>query len=270
MGCAHDLTLDALTGAVVQANSLLVTPFQFLRPPPDAPRLQDEAVVDKTFRRRRLVTIFALIFGYGMAYTCRLGFGIVKEPLLELEIFTATELGSIGAAFLWGYGFGKLFNGFIADKVNVRIFIPIGLAVSGVLNILMGSQTIVEIAVIIWALNGWFQGFLAPANVVSMTQWFSWKERGTVYGFWSASHSIGEGLTFIGTATLVGMTMWRFAFWAPGIALIGVAVCLFIVLRDRPTSLGLPTVEEWTGHGAAPIKDVVDYKPVRTPGIASF
>jgi OPA family sugar phosphate sensor protein UhpC-like MFS transporter len=39
--------------------------------------------------------------------------------------------------------------------------------------------------------------------VVALSHWFARKERGTRYGIWSASHSIGEGLTFAGTAFLV-------------------------------------------------------------------
>ncbi len=244
-----------------------VSIFSALKPPPDAPPIADQAEVDATFKARRRTTLIALIIGYGMAYTCRLGLGVVKEPLIELGIFDPSQLGAIGASFLWGYGAGKFFNGFIADRVNPRIFIPIGLAVSGLLNLAMGSQTAIGLAIVIWALNGWFQGFLAPACVVSMTQWFSWKERGTVYGVWSASHSIGEGLTFIGTATIVGMTMWRFAFWAPGLACIAVAVFLFFVLRDRPKSLGLPTVEDWKGHGPAPVAKTIEDATERGPGL---
>lgn len=239
----------------------------FLQPPPDAKPLGDHVIVNARFKKRRWTTLVALLIGYGMAYTCRLGLGVVKEPLIDGGIFDPSELGAIGAAFLWGYGAGKFFNGFIADRVSIRVFIPLGLGVSGLLNLAMGSQTLLVVAIVIWALNGWFQGFLAPACVVSITQWFSWKERGTIYGIWSASHSIGEGLTFIGTAAIVGVTMWRFAFWVPGIACIAVAVFLYFALRDRPQSLGLPSVEKWKGHGEAPVAAPLDDAPDRGPGM---
>ena len=90
---------------------------------------------------------------------------------------------------------------------RLRVFIPLGLTISAVVNLIMGNNTIAVVAVALWAMNGWFQGVGAPASVVSITQWFSIKERGTTYGLWSTAHSIGEGLTYFGTATVVSLTV---------------------------------------------------------------
>lgn len=187
----------------------------------------------------------SLTLGYGMAYTCRLGLSVVKKPLIDGGIFDAGELGWIGSAFFYGYGFGKLFNGFLADHTNVRRFIPLGLALSAVINLFFGFNSMAIIATVLWGLNGWFQGFLAPASVVSLTQWFSGRERGTCYGIWSGAHSIGEGITFAVTAVLVAATVWRSAFWAPGVLCLGAAVALYFGLRDRPETEGLPSVQAW-------------------------
>lgn len=214
----------------------------------DAPRIEDQEEVDKKYRRLRLQVIATLTFGYGFYYTCRLGLSIVKKPLIDGGIFTAEELGWVGAAFLWGYGIGKVGNGLIADRLNPRAFIPTGIFISAVINLVMGCNTVVILAVLLWALNGWFQGVGAPTCVVSINQWCSSKERGTAYGLWSAAHSIGEGITFIGTAALVGATFWNMAFWGPGAACLAVAVAMYFLLRDRPQTLGLPSAEEWKGE----------------------
>ena len=215
-----------------------------------APRIEDRDRVDATYRQLRIAILVTLVATYGISYTARLGLGVVKGPLLEDGIFTATELGWIGSAFFWGYAAGKLINGFIADRVNVRVFIPTGLAVSAIVNLFMGSNSLVFTAVALWGINGWFQGFGNPASVISLTHWFSPRERGTTYGIWSSAHAIGEGLTFIGTSALVGATMWRFAFWGPGMLCLVTAVAAFFVLRDRPETLGLPPVSEWKGDVA--------------------
>jgi MFS transporter, OPA family, sugar phosphate sensor protein UhpC len=214
-------------------------------PGADAPPIKDPAEVDRRFRRLRLSVMTSLTLGYGLAYTCRLGLSIVKKPLIDGGIFDAAELGWIGSAFFYGYGFGKLFNGFVADHTNVRRFIPFGLAVSAVANLAFGFNSLALVATVLWALNGWFQGILAPASVVSLTQWFSGRERGRGYGIWNAAHSIGEGITFAGTAVLVGATLWRSAFWAPGALCLGAAIALAFTLRDRPETCGLPPVSKW-------------------------
>jgi OPA family sugar phosphate sensor protein UhpC-like MFS transporter len=99
--------------------------------------------------------------------------------------------------------------------------------------------------VLLWALNGWFQGYGAPSGVVALAQWFSNRERGRFYGIWSTAHSIGEGLTFVVVGAVVAAFGWRAGFWAPGLACIAVAFGIYWLMRDRPRTLGLPTVAEW-------------------------
>ena len=227
-------------------------PLRFFAPGPDAPPLRDKAEIDRRYKRFRLSIGLTLLFGYGFAYTCRLGLSVVKKPLIDGGIFSAQDLGLIGAAFLWSYGLGKLFNGVLADRVNVRRFIPTGLAISAVINLFMGFNTAVVVAIVLWAINGWFQGFGAPASVVSITQWFHARERGTVYGLWSTAHSVGEGLTYFGTATLVAYTVWNAAFIGPGLVCIGAAVLVYVFLRDRPETVGLPPISVWQARADDP------------------
>ena len=209
------------------------------------PRLQDPAEIDRTYRRARLSVLLSITIGYGIAYTCRLGLSVVKKPLIDGGIFTAEQLGIIGSAIFYGYALGKCINGFLADHANIRVFWPAGVLISALLNIAMGWSIVLWISVVLWALNGWFQGFGAPSGVVAMTQWFSHSERGRIYGIWSTAHSLGEGLTFVGLSALVTWFGWRGGFIGPGVICVFVALILYSTMRDRPETLGLPPVNEW-------------------------
>lgn len=221
-----------------------------LAPPPDAPRLTDDAEIDRLYRRFRASAIIGLTLTYGLYYTCRLGLSIVKKPLIDGGVFSAEELGLVGAGFFWAYGGGKLINGFLADRVSIRAFIPLGLAVSAVVNLAFGVNQLVIAAVVLWAINGWFQGFGAPASVVGITRWFAASERGTMYGVWSTAHSVGEGITFGATSALVAATAWQAAFIGPGALCLIVAAVAYGVLRDRPEAVGLPPIQEYKGEPA--------------------
>lgn len=226
--------------------------LRLFAPGPDRPLLEDRAEIDRFYRRCRLSVMLSITLGYGIAYTCRLGLSVVKKPLIDGGIFTADELGIIGSAIFYAYAFGKLTNGFLADHANMRVFWPTGVLLSALLNIAMGSSTFLWISVVLWALNGWFQGFGSPAGVVAMTQWFSHSERGRIYGIWSTAHSLGEGLTFFGLAGLVTYFGWRAGFIGPGLLCILVALVLYFTMRDRPQTLGLPSVADWKNdHGVA-------------------
>jgi OPA family sugar phosphate sensor protein UhpC-like MFS transporter len=109
----------------------------------------------------------------------------------------------------------------------------------------MGVSTLLWLSVALWALNGWFQGFGAPAGVVALAQWFGNRERGRFYGIWSTAHSIGEGLTFVVVGAVVAALGWRAGFWVPGLTCVAVAGGIYWLMRDRPRTLGLPTVADW-------------------------
>lgn len=208
------------------------------------------ATVNAVFRRHRVRVMLAITLGYGFIYTCRLGLSIVKKPLIDNGIFSVEELGLIGAALFYGYAAGKFINGFLADYFPPRYFFAGAIFLSALVNLLMGTSTLLWLSVGLWAINGYFQGMAAPSAVVSITNWFTLRERGRCYGIWNASHSIGEGLTFYVIAAIVAAYGWRYGFIAPGILCIGVAAWVFAFLRNAPTTVGLPSVREWQGDPA--------------------
>lgn len=204
--------------------------------------------IDAAFRRHRIRVMLAITLGYGFIYTCRLGLSIVKKPVIDNGIYTIEELGTIGAALFYAYAFGKFCNGFLSDHFRPRLFFSLSILVAAIANLCMGVTTIVSVAAVLWALNGWFQGMAAPSAVISITNWFGLHERGRRYGVWNASHSIGEGLTFYVIAAIVSAWGWRYGFITPGILCIAVAVWVYSFLKDAPPTIGLPDVHDWLGE----------------------
>lgn len=222
--------------------------FGFLSPGKDAAPIADLSVVRRRYTNLRLRTLAALTLVYAFYYVTRIPLSVLKQPLVDADIFNADELGTLSACLTGAYAFGKLGNGFIADRVNVARFIPLGLLLSAVMNLFMGINSLFLVACGLWLANGYFQGVGASASVRSLTQWFSGAERGRVYGIWSAAHSIGEFMTYVGTAALVAASGWRAGFIGPFAACTVVALAAFFILRDRPQVYGLPEVHEWKGE----------------------
>ena len=212
---------------------------------PEAPRIADSEVVDRLYRSNRVRVMLAITVGYGLIYMCRLAIGIVKKPLIDAGIFTPAELGTIGSALFYTYAVGKLTNGFLADHANLRRFLALAFVLTALCNVAMGFATSLVVATVLWGLNGWFQSFGAPGGAVALTAWFSNRERGRAYGVWSTAHSLGEGLTFIVVGSLVAWLGWQWGFWGPGLIGILTAIGVYILLEDRPQTLGLPPVNEW-------------------------
>jgi OPA family sugar phosphate sensor protein UhpC-like MFS transporter len=216
----------------------------------DKPRIQDQSKITRLYQRSRLSIMLAITLGYGVAYTCRLGLSVVKKPLIDGGIFTAEKLGLIGSGIFYGYAFGKLFNGFLADHANIKRFFATGVLLSALINVAMGWSILLWVWVVLWAFNGWFQGFGAPSSIRSLSNWFSNRERGRYYGIYSTGHSIGEGLTFVGSAALVNFFGWQAGFRGPGLICIFIAAVVYVMVQDRPQTLGLPAVADWKNdHG---------------------
>ena len=201
--------------------------------------------IDQLYKKHRIRVMLAITLGYGFIYTCRLGLSIVKKPLIDAGIFSIEELGMIGAALFYGYASGKFINGFLSDYFPPRIFFSLSIFLAAIINIFMGISTYLWLAVTLWAFNGFFQGMAAPASVVTITNWFSYSERGRCYGIWNASHSIGEGITFYVIAAIVVAYGWQWGYITPGILCIGVSAWAYSFLKNAPTTIGLPDIDTW-------------------------
>lgn len=212
---------------------------------PDRPQIADAAIVRKIYERRRWRAIIWLVVGYGFFYTCRLSLSVAKKPMLDEGILSVEQMGIIGSILLYVYAFGKLFNGFLSDRANIRRFMSTALLCSALANLTFGFVSGFYLFAILWGLNGWFQSVGSAPSVVSICQWFSNRERGTRYGIWAGAHNLGEGMTFVGTALLVEAFGWRWGFWGPGLICIVIAVFLFAFLSDRPQTYGLPHVADY-------------------------
>jgi OPA family sugar phosphate sensor protein UhpC-like MFS transporter len=110
------------------------------------------------------------------------------------------------------------------------------LLVCAIANAVLGLRVPFIFFVILWAFNGWFQSAGAPCSIISLKRWFGNKGFGTMYGFWSASHNIGEAITFVVTAFIVGALGWQAGFLsAAGMGLLGVMI-IFLFLKPFQTT----------------------------------
>lgn len=212
---------------------------------PDIPVLDDAAQVRKIYERKRRDVFWTLMIGYSFFYVCRATLSVMKKPMIDAGVANAEELGRIGSAMLLTYAFGKFINGFLADRSNVARFMSTGLLASASVVICFGFVKSIPLLIALWAINGWFQSMGAGPSAVAISNWFSNRERGTRYGIWSTAHSVGEGLTYAITGTVVAYYGYQFGFWAAGSAAAIAALFMYFLLSDRPQTYGLPAVADY-------------------------
>lgn len=226
----------------------------FFRPPPDAPE-QPASLIPRLYRRWQWSVFLSIVIGYTIFYVTRLSMSVSKSAMIESGTLVVEQTGVIDAVFLVTYAVGKTANGFLADRVSVRRFFATALLLSSLANLAFGLTSQFLVFAVLWAVNGWVQSVGVPASGVVMASWFSSRELGTRYSIWSIAHHLGEGLTFLFSAHLIGAARsagagadsWRAAFLGPAALGLVSAAILYRTLADRPRSKGLPPIAAHTG-----------------------
>lgn len=211
--------------------------------------------VRQVYRKLRRNTFWGATVAYSLYYVCRLSLSVVKQPVIDSGLLTAGQLGIIGSALLFVYAVGKFMNGFIADYCNIRRFMATGIAVSAVINLVMGvlgflhgDAGVASIAIfiafaILWGINGWVQSMGAPPGIINLSRWFPLNKRGTYYGIFSASPYFGEFISFIVIGAIVGTFGWQSGFIFSAMAGVAGALIILFFVSDTPESKGLPSVQ---------------------------
>lgn len=205
---------------------------------------------ERRYAVARVRQVGAMLFVYAIYYVCRLAFSASKKGMIEQGAYTPAEIGYVGSAMLFAYAIGKIVNGFIADRVNVKKYIMFGLFVSALANLLVGFHLPALMLAVVWFVNGFSQAAGAPCCVVALSRWWPRERRGTYYGIWSCSNNLGEVLAYIlsagivvGVGRLFGPDWaWRSCFWgAAAFGLVGIAAAHFF-FGASPEDEGLPPV----------------------------
>ena len=219
-----------------------------LRPAAHKPLIAEEKI-DKKYSALRWQVFIGIFVGYAGYYLVRKNFSLAI-PDLVIDGFNRGELGFALSANAIAYGISKFLMGVVSDRSNARYFLPLGLLLSSLVTIFMGTSFgISSIAVMFVAqfLIGWFQGMGWPPCGRVMTHWFSHNERGTKMSVWNVAHNVGGGL--IGPMAAYGL-IW-FGTWQAGTFIFPAAVACTIALisifliRDTPQSCGLPPIEKY-------------------------
>ncbi len=219
--------------------------LDFLKPAPYKAEIEDEEEVKKSYKYWRFRVFYGMYIGYIFYYFSRKSFTFAMPALMMDLGFDKSQLGILGSVLSITYGLSKFLSGILSDRSNPRYFMAIGLILTGCLNILFGLTSSIVFFAIFWGLNGCFQGWGWPPCARLLTHWYSQKERGTWWGFWSSSQSVGGALIPLLAAFCAQYWGWRYAMFVPGWLCIIAGIFLINRLRDSPQSLGLPSIEKF-------------------------
>ncbi len=216
--------------------------------PPAACMLTDEQEIAKKYKKLRWKMFTNMYIAYVVFYFTRKNISPVLHIFSEELNISIMDLGILGTTFYITYGIGKFLSGMLADRSNIRYFMATGLMLASIVNLFFGFLPTLPLLTAFWGLNGAFQSMGFPPVAKGLVHWYSAKERATLWTLWSSSHTAGTFLIGLLVAFLLKYVGWQSAFYIPGILGILTSIGIFMSLKDRPVSEGLPPIEQFSGE----------------------
>lgn len=191
-----------------------------------------QATTLRTWRRRIVAVCFVT---YACYYLGRVNLAVTVPALRQAYGWDKSAIGVIGTAFYWAYAAGQLVNGPLGDRLSPRRLVAVGLVASALINLVFGSLGgALPWLVALWALNGWAQATGWAPIMRTLSRWFEPAQRARVTALISPSYLVGHAASWALAGTLTARLGWRYAYWVPGVLLLGAAIFWHALARDEP------------------------------------
>lgn len=189
----------------------------------------------RKFRVQQWTMLLITMFCYLFFYTGRHNFGwAAKGMAADLHIPYAT-IGWISFSMLLGYSIGQLINGNLADRFSARLMVTVGAYLSIMTNIAISFSNSATMIMLLWALNGYFQSMAWAPGAKLINNWWSEKERGKAFGFYTMAAGLSSVVTYLLSIILLQQGYeWRMLFRLPVLLLLISATAFLIIARDKP------------------------------------
>lgn len=168
---------------------------------------------------------------YTAAYFNRLNLPAALGGIMEGLGISAAQAGLLQTAFAVVYAAGQLINGAVADRVNPRNHLLVGIAGSALVNALMGMASSYPQMLVLCMLNGAFQSMLwTPIIRLIALSFVEWKAREKANALLSLTLVVGHLGAWALAGYLSGVLGWRYSFIASAALVLPVLAAAAVLL----------------------------------------
>ena len=197
------------------------------------------------WQRRRFLIWISIAVAFLTAYFHRSVIGVVSDSLMrDFAMERATELGLLASIYFWTYAALQIPAGVLADLFGPRRVISLALFVSACGSFLFGWADTVGTLYIGRFLTTLGVGVIFVSMIKIQADWFRLREFATMSGLIVLIGNSGALLSATPMAFIVDGWGWRSAFHLiAAFSALMAAVC-WLIVRNRPEDIGLPSVPE--------------------------
>lgn len=193
--------------------------------------------------------LMLLSFGitYLFFYNGRQNINLVMTKMAEELGSTTATLGVVTSALFWCYAFGQLINGRLGAYFGYKRFMMLGIAASGVINIIISFQHSIPVIAVLWGLNGFFQSMVWANGLGVLNKWWPKSKRGFASGLTTAFSGLAQVVTYLTILLCLDMNPewgWRAAFRYPMVPMLLMLIVFGLLFKASPEDIGLKQFKE--------------------------
>lgn len=155
---------------------------------------------------------FLLMFTYMVSYITRVNYSAVIVEMVNSTGFLKSQLSVAVTVSFFTYGIGQIISGWLGDRIQPKILIFSGIAISVSMNLvitLCGSPLSMAI---VWGINGFAQALMWPPIVRLMTSLLNAEEYSRASLIVSWGSSIGTILVYLFAPIMIFLAGYKAMF----------------------------------------------------------
>jgi len=156
---------------------------------------------------------------------------------------SGTLLGVLSSAYFYAYAFMQMPTGLMADSWGPRKTVSSFFVLAGIGAVLMGIAPNLPVAIFGRILVGLGVSTVFVCNFKLISEWFSKQQFVMMGGAFMAMGGIGALSSGAPLAWMSDAIGWRMTLVSVGIVTLIMAALVFMLVRDRPSEMGLPPVQ---------------------------
>jgi len=187
------------------------------------------------------IAFLSMFFGYS-SYTYNRKTFAYAMPSLAEEGLSKDSLGLIASTQMLAYAFSKFSGAILSDYLSARLMFCVGLALTGLTNLIFASSSSLSLYVLSWFLNGLAQGAGWPACAKILKAWFPPSSFGTWWSILSTSSNVAGSVAPMLATWIIIHSDWRLSMVAPAVVSFALSAVFLLSIKNTPEDVGLPPV----------------------------
>jgi len=185
--------------------------------------------VNKLTNKRKDLIYLITYIGYASIYMNRINLSMAGPDLKATGILSTAQLGFLGTAFSVIYATGRLFNSMLADTVEPRTMIGIGLLLTGISSAFVGVLPPFPGILLLWCVNAFAQSMLWASVLRIITGLYPDDARRTArLSLVVSTVAAGQVAGILVSMLLLDRLGLRWAFILPGLFTFTAALTVFL------------------------------------------